>query len=130
MAGRIHYQFDNTLWSMPLIKEGKLKGLALTTLKRSALAPDMPTIAESGIAGFEGISWIALVVPVKTPEDVVARLNRELNTILSDPKFIELVAATGAEAAAASGQKGFRELLEADIARWEAIFRSGRIKLK
>jgi len=130
MEGRIHYQFDNTLWSMPLIKEGKLKGLGITTLRRSSLAPDMPTIAESGVPGFEGISWLALAVPAKTPDTVVERLNRELDTVLSDQDVINRIAATGAEPPSARGPAGFRELLAADTARWKKIFDSGKIKLK
>ena len=63
MEGRIHYQFDNIIWSLPMIREGKLKGLAITTRQRSPLAPDMPTVAEQGLPGFEGITWLGLVAP-------------------------------------------------------------------
>ncbi len=68
MEGRVHFQFDNIIWSLPLIREGKLNGFAITTRQRSKLAPDMPTVAESGVPGFEGISWLGLVAPARTPE--------------------------------------------------------------
>ena len=130
MEGRIQYQFDNILWSLPLIKEGKLKGLGITTRQRSALAPDMPTIAESAVPGFEGISWIGLAVPAKTPEAAVQRLSRELDRVLTDPEMISRIMSTGAEPPAARGPQGFRDMLAADIARWEAIFKQGKIKLQ
>jgi tripartite-type tricarboxylate transporter receptor subunit TctC len=130
MEGRIHYQFDNTVWSMPLIKDGKLIGLGMTTLQRSALAPDIPTIAESGVAGFQGISWIGLVAPAKTPDAIVDRLSKEVDAILRDPELIKRVASTGAEAAAAGGPKGFGDLLTADTGRWKGILQSGKIKLQ
>lgn len=130
MEGRIQYQFDNTLWSMPLIKDGKLKGLGITTLERSALAPDMPTIAESGVPGFEGLSWLALAAPLETPDAVVERLNRELDAVLADKQVLARIAATGAEPPSARGPAGFHKLLAADTARWKKIFSSGKIKLK
>ena len=68
MEGRIQYLFDNIIWSLPLIREGKLKGLAITTRQRSTLAPDIPTVAESGVPGFEGITWLGLAAPAKTPD--------------------------------------------------------------
>ena len=74
MEGRIHYQFDNIIWSLPMIRDGKLKGLAITTKQRSPLAPGIPTVAEQGLAGFEGITWLGLVAPAKTPDPVIARL--------------------------------------------------------
>jgi tripartite-type tricarboxylate transporter receptor subunit TctC len=130
MEGRIQYQFDNTVWSMPLIKEGKLKGLGMTTLKRSSLAPDIPTIAESGVPDFQGISWIGLVAPAKTPDAIVDRLSEEVDAILRDPEIINRIASTGAEAAAAGGPKGYGELLAADTGRWKGILQSGKIILQ
>jgi tripartite-type tricarboxylate transporter receptor subunit TctC len=129
MEGRIQYQFDNIIWSLPMVRAGQLKGLAITTRQRSALAPDIPTVAESGVPGFEGITWLGLVAPAKTPAAVIARLNTELTAILADPTVIEKMAATGAEPPRAPGPDGYRALLADDIARWRAIFSEGKIKL-
>ena len=74
MEGRVQYIFDNIIWSLPMIRAGQLKGLAITTSQRSTLAPDIPTVAESGVPGFEGITWLGLAAPAKTPEPVIARL--------------------------------------------------------
>jgi tripartite-type tricarboxylate transporter receptor subunit TctC len=130
MEGRIHYQFDNIIWSLPMIRAGQLKGLAITSLQRSPLAPDIPTVAEQGMSGFEGISWLGLVAPAKTPESVIARLNTELTAVLAEPEVVAKMTATGAEPPTSKGPDGYRALLAADTARWKAIFAEGRIKLK
>src|SRR5262245_13697054 len=130
MEGRIQYQFDNIIWSLPMIRDGKLKGLAITTKQRSPLAPGIPTVAEQGLPGFEGITWLGLVAPAKTPEPVVARLNTELAAILAERDVIEKLAATGGEPPTAKGPDGYRALLAEDIARWKAIFAEGKIKLQ
>ena len=130
MEGRIHYQFDNIIWSLPMIRDGKLKGLAITTKQRSPLAPGIPTVAEQGLAGFEGITWLGLVAPAKTPDPVIARLNTELAAILAEPDVIAKLAATGGEPPTAKGPEGYRALLAEDSARWKAIFAEGKIKLQ
>jgi tripartite-type tricarboxylate transporter receptor subunit TctC len=130
MEGRIHYQFDNIIWTLPMIRAGQLKGLAITTLQRSALAPEIPTVAESGVPGFEGISWLGLVAPAKTPEPVIARLNEHLTAILSEPDVVNRMAAAGAEPPKTPGPAGYRALLASDTARWKAILSEGKIKLQ
>ena len=130
MEGRIHYLFDNIIWSLPMIRAGKLKGLAISTRQRSLLAPDIPTVAESGVPGFEGITWLGLAAPAKTPDAVVARLDTELRAVLSEPDVIAKLAATGAEPPTAPGPAGMRALLAEDIARWSGILSEGKIKLQ
>ena len=130
MEGRIHYQFDNIIWSLPMIREGKLKGLGITSKQRSPLAPGIPTVAEQSLPGFEGISWLGLVAPAKTPDPVIARLNTELAAILAEPDVVAKMAATGGEPPTAKGPEGYRALLAEDTARWKAIFAEGKIKLQ
>ena len=130
MEGRVHYIFDNIIWSLPQVRAGKLKGLAITTKQRSPLAPDIPTVAESGVAGFEGITWLGLAAPAKTPEAVIARLDTELRAVLTERDVIEKLAATGAEPPTAPGPAGMRALLAEDIARWQGILGEGKIKLQ
>jgi len=130
MEGRVQYIFDNIIWSLPMIRAGQLKGLAITTSQRSTLAPDIPTVAESGVPGFEGITWLGLVAPAKTPEPVIARLAAELKAVLADKETIAKLAATGAEPPAAPGPDGMRALLDEDIARWRGILSDGKIKLQ
>jgi tripartite-type tricarboxylate transporter receptor subunit TctC len=130
MEGRVQYIFDNIIWSLPMIRAGQLKGLAITTSRRSTLAPDIPTVAESGVPGFEGITWLGLAAPAKTPEPVIARLAAELKAVLADKETIAKLAATGAEPPAAPGPEGMRALLDKDIARWKGILSDGKIKLQ
>ena len=130
MEGRIHYQFDNIIWSLPMIRTGQLKGLGITTKQRSPLAPGIPTVGESGVPGFEGISWLGLVAPARTPEPVVARLSTEVGAVLGEPDVVAKMAASGAEPPTAHGPSGFRALLSEDAARWKAIFAEGKIKLQ
>ena len=130
MEGRIQYMFDNIIWSLPMVREGKLKGLAITTRQRSRLAPDIPTVAESGVPGFEGITWLGLAVPAKTPDPVVERLAKELTAILAEPEVITKLAATGAEPPTTPGPEGMRTMLADDIGRWKGILSEGKIDLK
>jgi tripartite-type tricarboxylate transporter receptor subunit TctC len=130
MEGRIQYIFDNIIWSLPMIRAGQLKGLAITSAQRSSLAPDIPTVAESGVPGFVGITWLGLAAPAKTPDDVVARLDRDLRAVLAEPDTIAKLAATGAEPPTAPGPEGMRALLAEDIARWKDILSEGKIKLQ
>jgi tripartite-type tricarboxylate transporter receptor subunit TctC len=130
MEGRIDYMFDNIIWSLPQVRMGKLKGLAITTRQRSPLAPDIPTVAESGVPGFEGITWLGLAAPARTPDAVIARLDRELTAVLAEGDVIAKLAATGAEPPTAPGPAGMRALLADDVARWTAILGEGKIKLQ
>jgi tripartite-type tricarboxylate transporter receptor subunit TctC len=130
MEGRIDYMFDNIIWSLPMVRAGKLKGLAISTRQRSSLAPDIPTVAESGVPGFEGITWLGLAAPAKTPEAVIARLDRELTGVLAEQDVIAKLAATGAEPPAMPGPAGISALLADDLARWKAILSEGKIKLQ
>jgi tripartite-type tricarboxylate transporter receptor subunit TctC len=130
MEGRIDYMFDNIIWSLPQVRMGKLKGLAITTRQRSPLAPDIPTVAESGVPGFEGITWLGLAAPARTPDAVIARLDTELTAVLAEGDVIAKLAATGAEPPTAPGPAGMRALLADDVARWTAILGEGKIKLQ
>jgi tripartite-type tricarboxylate transporter receptor subunit TctC len=130
MEGRVQYIFDNIIWSLPMIRQGKLKGLAITTSQRSTLAPDIPTVAESGLPGFEGITWLGLAAPAKTPSPIIQRLDAELRAVLAEPDVVKKLAATGAEPPAAPGPDGMTAMLEADVTRWKGILGDGKIKLQ
>jgi tripartite-type tricarboxylate transporter receptor subunit TctC len=130
MEGRVQYIFDNIIWSLPMIRQGKLKGLAITTSQRSTLAPDIPTVAESGLPGFEGITWLGLAAPAKTPSPIIQRLDAELRAVLAEPDVVKKLAATGAEPPAAPGPDGMTAMLEADVTRWKGILGDVKIKLQ
>lgn len=125
--GSVAYLFDSIVWSLPLIRAGKLKGLAVTSRTRSTLAPDIPTVAESGLPGFEGITWFALAAPAGTPEPAVARLRTELDAALRDPAIAAKFAGFGAEPAPGSPDDLIRVIRE-DTVRWETVIRKAGIQ--
>ncbi|KAA6126238.1 Bug family tripartite tricarboxylate transporter substrate binding protein [Cupriavidus cauae] len=120
LGGHITMMFDNLPSALPVIKEGKLRALGVTSLKRSASAPDIPTLAEQGLSGFQADSWFAIFAPATTPKDVVAKLNSELNRIFTLPdvqaklKTLGLDPVLGTPDALASFQK-------AEIAKWAKV---------
>jgi tripartite-type tricarboxylate transporter receptor subunit TctC len=130
MEGRVQDILDTIIWSLPMLRQTKLKGLAITCQARSSLAPDIPTVAESGVAGFEGITWLGLAAPAKTPEPIIKRLDIELRALLAEPDVIAKLAATGAEPPTAPGPDGMNALLTEDLARWKDILGEGKIKLQ
>ena len=109
------------------VKTGKLKALGVSTLKRSAAFPDVPTLQEAGVADFEVDSWYAMFVPAKTPRAVVDRLNKALNTVVAEPAIREKLLAQGAE-----GVGGTPEALGATVAaelpKWAKLARDANIK--
>jgi tripartite-type tricarboxylate transporter receptor subunit TctC len=129
MEGRIDFLFDNILWSLPMIREGRLKGLGITKLTRSQLAPEMPTIAESGVPGFEGFSWVALLAPANLPPVISQRLSGELDAIMADHAIATDLARFGAEPAT-PGPAAMRKLMQEDSMRWAATIREAGITLQ
>ena len=129
VSGQVSYLFDSIVWSLPQIRAGKLKGLAITSAKRSPLAPELPTVAESGLPGFEGVTWFGLVVPAATPKDIVARLSSELNKVLRSPDMQDKLSAQGAEAAPGTPEE-FAQLIRDDTARWGRVIRDAGVKLE
>lgn len=129
MEGRIHFLFDNIIWTLPLVREGKLKALGVTTLRRSRLAPDLPTIAESGLPGFEAVTWTGLVAPANTPDPVIRRLSAEMTAALADPDTAEKLAKAGAEPAPSSPE-GLRDLIAAETVKWGEIIRDAKVQIQ
>jgi len=97
MAGRIHYAFVPAVSSMGPVKDGKVKPLAVSTPKRIAALPDVPTIAEAGFPNGESTFWLALLAPARTPPEVLARLNAEVNRTLQSPEMRERLSKLGTE---------------------------------
>jgi tripartite-type tricarboxylate transporter receptor subunit TctC len=128
LANRISMSFANIVNVVPLAREGKLRALAVTSIKRSALAPDLPTMAESGFPGFEAVPWFGLIAPAGTPKDVLDKLHDETVKALASPevrkKFDELglqpVGNTSAE---------FADVIKKEIPEWAKVIKDAGIKL-
>ena len=100
LGGHIQLTFDNMLTVLPQVKAGKLRGLAVTMATRSPLAPELPTVAEAGLQGFEVKSWNGVVVPTGTPKEIIARLNGEIVRILRQPRSAREIPGAGGRAGA------------------------------
>jgi tripartite-type tricarboxylate transporter receptor subunit TctC len=129
IPGRVDVIFDNMPSILSHVKAGSLRGLAVTTKERVAVVPDIPTIAESGVPGFDVFSWFAFWVPVRTPRDVVARINADTNAALAHPpvksRFEELGAtpkgSTPAQLAA---------FLKSETDKWGPVIAEARIRVE
>jgi len=113
--------------ALPQVRAGKLKALAVGSPQRSPLAPDLPTLAESGFPGIESDIWYAFFAPQGTPRDVVQRLNAELKTILATPEIRTAFQAQGLEPAYSSPEE-LRALVEKDLAKWDRVVREAKIQ--
>ena len=130
VSGRIAYQCDSIIWTLPQVKAGKIKGLGVTSAKRSSLAPDLPTVAET-LPGFEGVTWIALVAPAGTPAPALSRLNAELNRAVQSADFIQKMAGQGAEAASGSNTPDqLNTMIRSDSEYWGKVIRDAGVRIE
>jgi tripartite-type tricarboxylate transporter receptor subunit TctC len=127
LGGQVTMMFDTVNTAMPHVKSGKLKLLASTTPKRSSLAPDTPTMIESGLPGFEVSAWYAVIAPAKTPRDVIARLNAEINKALADPEMKAKFAAQGVEFVGGTPEQAER-FIRGESERWGKIIKAQGMK--
>jgi tripartite-type tricarboxylate transporter receptor subunit TctC len=123
LGGQVDLMFDNMPSVLPHVKAGKLRGIAVTTAKRSPAAPEIPTIAESGVPGFEATSWFGILAPAGTPKEIVTKLNKEIVRILSLPDVKAQLSGQGAEPAGDTPQQ-FAAHIKAEIAKWEKVVKA------
>ena len=120
VASQVQMTFEGTSVLLPLIKAGRLRALAVTSPKRIAELPDIPTMIESGFAGFSSTSWTGLLAPAGTPGGIVATLNARINEVTTMPEFKTALARLSTEPL--GGTPGeFTELIKSDIAKWQPI---------
>jgi tripartite-type tricarboxylate transporter receptor subunit TctC len=128
LGGQVQMMFDNLPSALPHIKAGKLRALAVTTAARAAALPDLPTVAEAGLPGFEASSWFGLLAPAGTPPDIVARLNAEIAKWLASPDAMEKLLALGANAAGGSPED-FTKHIAAETAKWQKVVKASGAKV-
>ena len=127
LGGQVQLMFSDAPTALPHIKSGRVRALGVASPKRSALVPDLPTIAESGVKGYEAYSWAGVVVPAGTPAPVVAKLNADINKALSEPDVKRRLFEEGAEAMPTSSEQ-FGKMLKAEIAKWTKVVKDANIK--
>ena len=125
IAGRVHVTFDNLASMTPHVQAGRVRALGVTGLKRSPVLPELPTIAEAGVPGFEVITWSGVVVPTGVSKPIVARLNAEINKALVSATAKEKLGAIGYELVGGSTEQ-FTALVNREIAKWaDVVKRTG-----
>lgn len=129
LGGQVQMVFSTMPPALPHVKSGKLRALAVTSLKRAKAAPEVPTAAESGAPGYEVENWQGVVVPVKTPAPIVARLNAELLKVLASPAMIEVLNAQGLDSAGGTPAQ-FDKFIRAEIAKWRKLVQAAGIKVE
>ena len=127
VAGEVQMMFGTATNTLPMVKAGKLRALAVTSAKRSALAPELPTVAESGLPGFEVVGWYGLAAPVKTPRPLVARINADTNRALQSTDLVERLRVQGLEPVGGTPEEA-TELIRNDVARWTKVIRDAGIQ--
>ena len=129
VGGQVQVMFDNMPSALPHVKAGKLRALAVTSAQRSLSAPDVPTMGEAGLAGFDVQSWFGLVAPKGTPKDIIARLNTEsvkaLGTTDIKERFMDLGAVPGP-----MSSEAFGDFIRSEITRWSEVVKASGAKVE
>ncbi|OGA48815.1 MAG: hypothetical protein A3F74_21200 [Betaproteobacteria bacterium RIFCSPLOWO2_12_FULL_62_58] len=128
LAGNIQMIFATAASSIGHIKAGKIRALAVTTAKRSSLVPELPTIAEAGLPGFEANNWNGVLVPANTPRPIINRLNKEFAAALNLPDIKEFLFKQGLEAAAGTPEE-FAAYMKSEMAKWAKVIKAAGIKV-
>jgi tripartite-type tricarboxylate transporter receptor subunit TctC len=122
IAGNVPLMMDSIVTGLPHVRSGALKGIAVSTAKRTPLAPEIPTVAESGIAGFEAFLWYGIVAPAQTPPDIIAQLGREIAAVMALPEIRERLVALGSEPAD-SNPASFAAFIKNESEKWGEVVR-------
>lgn len=128
LGGQVDFMFDNLPTALPHIKAGKLRGLAVTSAARSPLAPELPTMAESGLPDFELSTWFAFYAPAGTPRDVVDKIAGDMRRVLAQPDMKERLAGIGVDIKASTPDELAR-FQRAELAKWGKIIKDSGAKV-
>lgn len=129
IAGQVSMMLETIPNALPHVRSGKLNALAVTSGKRSSAAPEIPTVAESGIPGFDASSWTGLSAPVGTPKAIIGILNAETVRIAKIPAYLDILKTMGTEAAS-STPEGFDAYTRKDIAKWTAVVKKANVQVE
>jgi len=130
MGGEIHMMFTGGIGGAPHLKSGKLKAIAVTSLRRMPAFPDLPTVSESGVPGFELDNMYGLYAPAGVLQPILLALNREVGRIINSPEIKEKLAADGSEAAPPNSPADFKERFAKEVEKWERFISKSKIKLE
>lgn len=128
LGGQVNVMFASMVSVLPQVKNGRLRALAVSSDKRSAAAPDLPTVAEAGVPGYAAVAWAGLLAPKGTPPQAIAQLNAEVTRIMNEPEVKERLAGLGADFSPNS-PKDFDQFIRAEITRWGDVIRRANLKV-
>ncbi|WP_295143549.1 tripartite tricarboxylate transporter substrate binding protein [uncultured Reyranella sp.] len=129
VSGQLNVVFGDPISVLPHIRSGKLRALAVTSLERSPVAPEVPTVAESGYPGFEALAWHGILAPAKTPPAVIKKLNAEIVKALADPATRELLEKQAMQTVGNSPE-AFASFIQKDIATWKAVAAAANVTVE
>jgi len=129
LGGEIHMQLIGISSVVPHMKSGRMRALAVSGAKRSAAAPDVPTVAESGVPGYAFDVWYGMLFPAGTPRAIVAKVNADINRALKSPALSQRFAAVGVEPAGTTAEE-FDRMIRSEIAKWRKVVQAAKIKVE
>ena len=129
ISGQVHVMFDAMPTALPQVKANRLRPLAVTTAKRSLQMPELPTVAEAGLQGYEAAGWFGYAAPARTPRDIIGKLNTEIVRILKLPDVRERLIAQGAEPVGDSPEE-FAKFIQSEAAKWGKVIRALNLKIE
>jgi tripartite-type tricarboxylate transporter receptor subunit TctC len=128
ISGDIDLLFENLGAIVPHVKSGRVHALAVSGPKRSAVLPDLPTIAEAGVPGFEIVTWAGIIGPRGLPKEIVTKLNLEINNALASPALKEKFAASGLEPVGGTPEQ-FEVFIRAEAMKWAGVVKRARVRV-
>jgi tripartite-type tricarboxylate transporter receptor subunit TctC len=128
LANQVPITFDNIITTLPLVKTGKLRALAVSTKERSKVAPDIPTLAESGVPGYDATAWFGIFAPAGVSNDIVRKLNHEVNEIVKDPAVSARLLQLGAEPVTMTPEQ-FDAFYAGQVTKWAKVVHQANIKI-
>ena len=129
IGGQVNVMFETSVAVLPFVKQGKLRALAVSSSKRIAAAPDLPTVAELGYPGFSGVPWIAIMAPANTPAPIVAKLNGEVNKALNSKEIREQFLAQGVEPMQMTPEE-LGAFVKAELTKWTKVVKDSGAKVE
>ena len=127
-GGRLDFMFDTEVFLLPHIQGGRAKALAVSTARRTLRQPDVPTLAESGMPGFDAAAWLGLVAPAGTPAPIVERLNRELHEVMAEPEIAARMGQLGAQVLTSTPAE-FGDFIRSELQKWGSAVRDNNVRL-
>ena len=130
VGGQVPLMVGNVLPTLPLIASGRLRAFGVTSATRTAAAPDIPTLAESGVMGYDAVQWFGMWAPAKTPPATIERLHHALSTVLNDAALKKRFVDDGADVAPSGSPAAFDKFIRAEMTKWSKVIKDANIQME